>query len=360
MDIRRARDERSKGDKRMRRMISYALLFLFGAGICVLLFKRLIAPPSQTPTQQIVRVGYLRLLSAAPLFTAYREGYFATQGISVKLRVIGSGPEGNEALASGNIDVALSIVPSLIVGRIHSVPSDVVSIYGASIDSPSVRDHRVIVRRSSGIKAFADLKGKRVGIVGWPGMTSDVLEFLDTLNRNGLKQQDLTLVGMPHGSMLAAIRSGVIDAAAAAEPYVTIGVLGHDITPLAQNDGYYYDSGEVEVTTYLARKSWVDNHQSAAIAFVKALGAARQKDADTTWLCNQALPMFNPTATPGIDFIPIDSATCLQMHMPGFRDTLDDSGIAHVEHQLKIRGVIPQTWTHDRDIVSSPLQRHAP
>lgn len=293
---------------------------------------------AQTET---VRVGYLRLLSGVPLYTAVREGYFAEEGLNVELRVIKSGPEGNEALAAGNLDVAFSIVPSLVVARAQGVPNDLVSIFGASVDGPDVRDHRIMVRAGSSISTAKDLVGKKVAVVGWPGRTSDVLELLDYFERKGISQKSVTLVGMGHGDMTAALESGVIDAAAAAEPYIGMGEQAGKVKTLSGDDAFYYPlDGETEVTTYLARKSWIDANPKVATRFLRALEKGRQKAEDLDWLVNKGLPTFNSNTRPAIDFVVITAAQAKGLHFSPIKREVSLGGLGHVTGQLLRHGPI--------------------
>lgn len=294
-----------------------------------------------TAQTQIVRVGYLRLLSGVPLYTAVREGYFAEEELDVQLRVIKSGPEGNEALAAGNLDVAFSIVPSLIVARSQGVPNDLVSIFGASVDGPDVRDHRIMVRAGSPISTAKDLVGKKIAVVGWPGRTSDVLELLDYFARKGIDPKSVTLVGMGHGDMTAALESGVIDAAAAAEPYIGMGEQAGKVKTLTGDDAFYYPlDRQTEVTTYLARKSWIDANPDVATRFLRALEKGRQKSADLNWLVNKGLPTFNSNTRPAIDFVAITAAQAKGLHFSPINREVSPDGLRHVTGQLLRHGPI--------------------
>lgn len=305
--------------------------------------------------RNVVRVGYLRLLSGTPLYTAVREGYFREEGIEAELRVIKSGPEGNEALAASNVDVAFSILPSLITAYDSGVPSDLVSIYGASIDGPKIRDHRIIVANTSDLGRVEQLRGKKIGVVGWPGMTSDGLELLDYLERHNMTVNDVTLVGMAHGDMVANLQSGVIDAAAAAEPYITSGTLQGVVKTLGEEEGFYYQTNsDTEVTTYLARRAWVDANPELAKKFVRALERGRQKSGDREWLSKAGLPFFNKKATASIDFIELTPEQAGQLRLMPINSLPSKEGLAHVTQQLVKRGKIKKTPS-DPDALVLPL-----
>lgn len=293
-------------------------------------------------TNETVRVGYLPLLSAYPLYAAIEEGYFKEQGLDVQLRTIKSGPEGNEALAANNIDVAFSILPSLVVARSQGVPNDLVSIFGASLDSAEIKDHRIIIPNNSNFSTIKDLRGKKIAVVGYPGRTSDVLELLDYLERNGLKEKDVQLVGMPHADQVAALEAGTIDAAACAEPYITIGLLQNRAKTLKERDGFYYRDQPTEVTTYLARKGWVETNSNISNKFISALTKGLEKTKDRNWLLNQGLPSFNKESNPSINFVKLTSEQSKNLRIPTVLPAATETGLEYVANQLVRHGPLKQ------------------
>lgn len=324
-------------------IILILIFFVFLRDDTLNMLNRLSFRATNSGHDTIIRVGYLRLLSATPLYTALHEGYFSNEGLDVQIRVIRSGPEGNEALAANNVDVAFSILPSLIVARVQGVPADLVSLYGTSVDNQNVRDHRVIVPMSSPISMAKDLRGKKVAVVGWPGRTSDALELLDYLKRHNINQNDLTLVGMAHSDMVSALESGLIDAAASAEPYISLGIRSSKIKTLDENEGYYYNAnGETEVTTYLTRLSWIQANPARAQRFLRALDRGRKKAEDLVWLVNLGLPFFNLRANPPIDFVQLTPAEAGALRLMPIRSHASVAGLTHVTEQLLRYGPIKE------------------
>ncbi|QLE53024.1 hypothetical protein FD724_34295 (plasmid) [Nostoc sp. C057] len=311
------------------------LLFIFLITILVIACNPVQNPLTETPgSTPSVRVGYLPLLSAYPLYTAVEEGYFKAQGLDVQLRMIKSGPEGNEALAANNIDVAFSILPSLVVARSKGVPDDLVSIFGASIDSAEIKEHRIIVPINSKFSKIKDLRGKKIAVVGYPGRTSDVLELLDYLERNGLNEKDVQLIGMPHADQVTALQSGTVDAAASAEPYITLGLLQTQVKTLKDQDGFYYRNEQTQVTTYLARKSWVKANSNVSKKFIAALTKGLEKSKDQEWLMTKGLPSFNKKNNSNINFVKLTLEQSKKLHLPTVLPSPTEAGLEYVANQL--------------------------
>jgi ABC-type nitrate/sulfonate/bicarbonate transport system substrate-binding protein len=296
--------------------------------------------PATSPTT--IRVGYLPVLSGYPLYTAISEGYFKEAGLDVQMRTIKSGPEGNEALAANNIDVAFSIVPSLVVANVKKVPNDLVSIYGASLDSNKIKDHRIIIAKKSPLTSVKDLRGKKIAVVGYPGRTSDVLELLDHLKRNGSGEKDVQLIGMPHAAQVAALESGTIDAAACAEPYITIG-LQSSVKTLGENEGFYYRNQPTEVTSYLARESWLKANPEISKKFIAALAKGLEKSKDREWLLNTGLPSFNAAKNPSITFVKLTPEQSKKLHLPEVLPAATENGLKYVSEQLLRHGPIKES-----------------
>jgi ABC-type nitrate/sulfonate/bicarbonate transport system substrate-binding protein len=306
-------------------------------------------------SKTVVRIGYVPLISAYPLYTAVKEGYFKEQGIDVQLRPIKSGPEGNEALAANNIDVAFSPVPSLVAARVKGIPNDLTSIFGSSIDSPEIKDHRIIVAKSAKFTSIKDLKGKKIAVVGYPGRTSDVLELLDYLEKNGLSEKDVQLIGMPHSEQAAALVAGKIDAAACAEPYITLG-LQEKVKTLGANEGFYYGQQPTQIMTYVARQSWLTSNPTLSNKFLMGLKKGWEKSKDREWLVTKGIPSFNKDSQPPINLATITPELAKKMHLPTILPSVTDAGLQHVATQLVKRGPIKTKPTDFKSMIYSQPQ----
>jgi ABC-type nitrate/sulfonate/bicarbonate transport system substrate-binding protein len=310
-------------------------------------------PTSSSNSSTTIRVGYLPVLAGFPMYTAISEGYFKEAGLDVQMRTIKSGPEGNEALAANNIDVAYSILPSLVVANNKQVPNDLVSIFGASLDSGKIKDHRIIISKKSTLTSIKDLRGKKIAVVGYPGRTSDVLELLDHLKRNGLGEKDVQLIGMPHAEQVAALETGTIDAAACAEPYITLG-LQSSVKTLGANEGFYYRDEPTEVTSYLARSSWLKANPEVAKKFIMALNKGLEKSKDKEWLINKGLPSFNKEQNPSITFVKLTADQSKKLHLPEVLPAATEGGLKYVSGQLLRHGPIKEAPKDFSVMLQSP------
>lgn len=173
------------------------------------------ATPTAAPlkTKDVINVGYLPTDHDAPLFVAKTKGYFEKYGVNVNLTKFGAGPDIMAQMASGTIDVGIAGVPPVIIYIDKDTPAKIV----AAVHN---NGSGIFVRKGSGIKTVADLKGKKVATPG-PGSIQDIM-LRKLYADNGIDYSKETISKVAAGQMLGAMSSGNIDAAIAWEPFVTM------------------------------------------------------------------------------------------------------------------------------------------
>lgn len=134
---------------------------------------------------------------------ALQEGFYKEAGLDVTI-VQGNG-SGNTAqlVASGQAQLAYAdaVAVSQLIAK--GAPMRVVStIYQSN-------PNELIALKKTGIKSFADLKGKTVGVPAGSSQTT-MLPLL--LKANGLTEQDMQLVNMPMPSMVPSLLTGQVEA----------------------------------------------------------------------------------------------------------------------------------------------------
>ena len=161
------------------------------------------------PSDPPLRIGLSPWPGYSFLVLAEREGYFAREGVDVKLVNLTSPADVRRAYERGQIDgMASSLLETLEVG----VRSDRQPRIVFATDFSNGAD--VILARPS-IRKVADLKGKRVAAE--PG-SLDVYLLARALDLAGLGLADVELVSVPQTNMAQAFARGEIDAFAAYPP----------------------------------------------------------------------------------------------------------------------------------------------
>lgn len=158
-------------------------------------------------------IGVRTACDHSPFYLADQLGYYRKAGLSVDLRVIPSNTEIVEAAQRGDLQMGAIPVSSAIAAIAHGAPIVIVAMTGRGSDG-------LLVRANDGIAGLADLRGKKIGAVRG--------SILDILLRNSLKgagldpEQDVELVYFTQlPDMIAALKTGQIDAASNTEPFMT-------------------------------------------------------------------------------------------------------------------------------------------
>lgn len=135
--------------------------------------------------------------------------------------------------------------------------------------------YRMVARRSAGIQALADLRGKRIAQT--PGTSSQYF-LADMLAKAGLTVADVTLITMEGPDMPAALADKTIDAMAMWEPHAqnAMNRLGDDRMML-MHPGAYFERFNLNTTTAVlnepARRALLVKAVQAIAMVSKQLGA---------------------------------------------------------------------------------------
>jgi NitT/TauT family transport system substrate-binding protein len=185
-------------DHLRRRAITLALSFLF-----VVLLSSLARAEGGKP----LRVGF----SDWPGWTAFevgiQKGWFKEAGVDVKFDWFEYAPS-MEAFAAGKIDaVMMTTGDALVTGA--PGPRSVAIL----VTDYSAGNDMIVAKR--GIKDVKGLKGKKVGLE--VGLVEHLM--LDkALEKNGMKESDVTIVNVPTNQTAQALASGSVDAIGAWQP----------------------------------------------------------------------------------------------------------------------------------------------
>ncbi|MFB9908436.1 ABC transporter substrate-binding protein [Allokutzneria oryzae] len=171
------------------------------------------APAAVAPTTVRIGVGGLPLLVYLPTTLAQRLGYYAEEGLDVRLQEYQSGAKALEGLQAQNVDVVSGYYDHAIQMQANKRP---VKAFVNMLRYPSVV-LAVSPKAGKRITTIADLKGAKVGVTT-PGSSSDfLLKYL--LVRNGLKADDAVVHAIGgDASAITAMESGRVDAAVMIDP----------------------------------------------------------------------------------------------------------------------------------------------
>ena len=163
-------------------------------------------------------VGAASNLGGFAVLVAQEKGYFAKNGVDVKVEVRNTGSELSKGLRAGTFQfapAAFSNIPAALERGLNV--RAVVGFNGATYTS-ATSDNMVAVVASagSGIASIADLKGKKVGVTF--GSTGDLYLQL-ALQKAGLTVDDIERVNVAPPSMTSVLDTGGVDAVSTWDPY---------------------------------------------------------------------------------------------------------------------------------------------
>jgi len=160
--------------------------------------------PSAAAVPLKVGLGYIPSVQFAQFYLADQAGYYADEGLDVTFQ---NDIDANlvPKVGQGNLDIGMSDGTSVIPAVSQEIPIRyIATVYGRF---PSI----VFGKASSGIKAAADLEGKKIGIPARSGSSWIMLQAL--LASADLTSNDVEIVEYPDFGQGVAVAQGVVDAA---------------------------------------------------------------------------------------------------------------------------------------------------
>ncbi len=146
----------------------------------------------------------------APVLIADAEGYFAAEGLQLKVIDCVNGLRCMKHLTDGEAHFATVTDASIVAAGFEQKPLGVVATV-----TTSPRENRLIARSDSGIRAPADLKGKRIGILkgGASQYFADVFLLFHSIDPS-----KVTLVPLDSKDLIGPLLRHEVDAASIFQP----------------------------------------------------------------------------------------------------------------------------------------------
>jgi ABC-type nitrate/sulfonate/bicarbonate transport system substrate-binding protein len=212
----------------------------------------------------------LRTIFALPLLVAEREGYFIREGLNFSMVPIPGGGERLVAvLHEGSADISHVATPFLIQSALSG--SDAVAVV-AEFNNPV---YSLVAKPE--IQAYADLKGKLIGVAAENG--SITLSIRRLLALNGLRREDFQtrfVDGTP--DRLTCLTAGDCAAVPLGQPQDFVALRrGYRLLGLSTDavPEYLY-------TVTAARRSWATSNKDTLVRYIRALSSAFRSIRDPT------------------------------------------------------------------------------
>ncbi|MEE1002634.1 MAG: ABC transporter substrate-binding protein [Acutalibacteraceae bacterium] len=171
----------------------------------------------ETGNTDKVNLAIMRTGFTLPLYYAVQQGYFEELGLDVDVQYFDNGPQVNEAIASGDIDIAgIGQMPS-ITGAIANKSKIVAWMEDdeESIQAYARNDSDIVKLGKGNVEGYEDIYGDAET---WKGKevicakgTSSHYGLLATLNALGLTEKDIKIINMEGAQGATAFASGTGD-----------------------------------------------------------------------------------------------------------------------------------------------------
>lgn len=221
------------------------------------------ASSSSTAMTNIV-VGSLPVLDTAGLQVAIKEGFFTQAGLNVTVQSVAQSTVAIPDLLHGSIDViGGGNYVSFLEAQAHGT-------FPVEFLAPAVNcttdNYGVVAMPSSGIAKASDLAGKTVAV----NLTKNI-QTLTTdavLSADGVSAGSVKYVQIPFPDMVAALKSGKVDAVSAVEPFLSAALAAGGKLVTSTCTG---PTANFPLSGYITTQTWAAAHPAAAKAFQTAL-----------------------------------------------------------------------------------------
>lgn len=191
-----------------------------------------------------------------------QENYFKDIDVKVNAVNYSAGTDINNAVVSGDVDVASFGSSPIALGISNGINYKAVFVSyleGGNIEA-------LVVKKSLGVSAVADLKGKTIAA---PFGTTSHYALLNTLKLAGLSPSDVTLLDMGGADIVAAWTRGDIDAAYIWSPALDECVKNDGV--ILTNVGELAKQGVSIPEIAVARNEFAEKYPTLVSQYIKAL-----------------------------------------------------------------------------------------
>src|SRR5690606_32334762 len=143
----------------------------------------------------------------APYQLAKARGYYADAGLDVVFQVGKGGADVAKQVAVGNADLGGGAIDTAMVVHANGLPIKAVAVLGTGTH------YQLILRQAANIREPADLKGKKIGVIGF--QDSGFYNLQGLLSTVGLDRNDASIQAVGISGITQLMVSGDLDAVVA-------------------------------------------------------------------------------------------------------------------------------------------------
>jgi NitT/TauT family transport system substrate-binding protein len=243
------------------------------------------ADTARLTTTVKITLLYTPSIQTSPAFVAQAKGYFKDENLDVKMEpYTGASAAAMPLLATGKADaISTSTSPGFFNGVANSTGVKLVLDGGVpKVGGPLAA---FMVRTDGTVKTVADLKGKKIGLVGGI-QTLSGFYLSELLKQAKLTVSDITPVDLDFASGIVALDNGAVAAMLQIQPGVQQEISSGKYKILGDMDAVLSKGAGTGV---IFGPSLLKDNRQAGIALTRALQRASATDLQGDYLANAAI-----------------------------------------------------------------------
>lgn len=185
-------------------------------------------------------------------------------GYKINYRKFGGGGDVIRAMASGQVHIGEAGSAPIASALSQGLPVQLVWILDDIADAEAL-----VVRKGSGIKTLADLKGKKIGV---PFTSTTHFHTLVALEAAKVNPADVRILNMRPPEIAAAWERGDIDATFIWDP--VLAKVKSSGTLLTSSGRISKETGKATFDGVVANTEWAKSNEEFLVKFIRALAAA--------------------------------------------------------------------------------------
>jgi len=259
-------------------------------------------------TTATLTVGVPPVVELGDLYTADSKGFFAREGLTVKITRLNGGAALVPALVSGTVQIGQSNIVSVLQAQQQNIG---MRCFAAGYRSPSAGAELSLVvspKDAGTVTSPARLAGQAVAVNSLDNSNQLVAEAY--LARHGVNPASVHFVALAYPDMPSALAAGRVAAAITDEPFTTI-TRSQGAKVLATQPDQVIAAHPV-YACWVASAGWLSGHRQVAGKFVAALARADAYMA--------AHPAYLPSILP--KYTTVSAAMARQVTLPDFTTRL--------------------------------------
>ena len=242
------------------------MLAVAGVVVAVVFAGVAAATPAKQSDNVTLTVNVIPISNVLPLDVGIKQGFFAAQGIDIKKVTLQSGNDIVLALANNQGEIGFAGWVPAMIARTQGIP--ITAVATSEVEGTGAADNwqNIMVKGSSSINTPADLAGKTIAVNALKGVGEVMIKA--ALEKSGVDPNSVKLLAVPFPTMRSALANGQVDAAWAAEPFMSqmLGDGARIVMAPGPVLGRYFPIGG-----YFARSEWVAQNAALAQKFQKAM-----------------------------------------------------------------------------------------